>query len=140
MIRQVPEGTDLFTGSFDNYDIAMLVFFILALIAFFAIILWILGLPGKIAIQRHHPHAETVKLMGWAGALPLFPWIHAFIWAFHDSITIDVRRMPEEERAFVEAEIARLREEEGMPPEKVTVTRGSVSVTPAGAPPAGSQA
>ncbi len=31
-------------------------------------------------------------LVGWIGLFTVFPWVHALIWAFHDSITIDVRK------------------------------------------------
>jgi hypothetical protein len=82
------------------------------IVAGFAIILWILALPGKIALSRNHPHAETVKIMGWAGALPVFPWIHAFIWAFHDSVTVDIRRFPKEEQEAIQKEITRLKGED----------------------------
>jgi hypothetical protein len=46
----------------------------------------VLGLPGRIAIARHHPEAEAVYLMGWVGFLAIVPWIQAFIWAFKPSV------------------------------------------------------
>ena len=42
-------------------------------------VVWLAGLPGRIAIARKHPDAEAVKLMGWAGLLPrrpLDPGVH----------------------------------------------------------------
>jgi hypothetical protein len=42
------------------------------------------------------------------GFLAVVPWVHAFMWAFHDSVTIDLRRFPEEERDAIRKEIARL--------------------------------
>jgi Protein of unknown function (DUF3302) len=125
MIREVTD-TDLISGGVGLYDWLMILFLIVVIVAGFAIILWILALPGKIALARNHPHAETVKIMGWAGALPLFPWIHAFIWAFHDSVTVDIRRFPKEEREAIEREIARLKGDEA--PQRVEVQR--VPATP----------
>jgi len=74
---------------------------------------WMAGLPGRIAIARKHPDAEAVKLMGWAGFLPLVPWIQAFIWAFKPTDIVDIRRFPAEERVEIDQMIARLR---GTPP------------------------
>ncbi|MCB1487662.1 MAG: DUF3302 domain-containing protein [Bauldia sp.] len=108
MIRQVPADTSLISNAFDTYDYLAFAFLLIAIIAVFSMIIWILGLPGKIAIQRRHPHAITVKLMGWAGALAVIPWIHAFIWAYHDSMTVDIRRFPEEEKDAIDREIAEL--------------------------------
>lgn len=72
--------------------------------------IWIAGLPGRIALARHHPEAEAVKLMGWAGLLPtVLPWIQAFIWAFKPTDVIDIRRFPREEARAIEEEHARLR-------------------------------
>lgn len=122
MIRDVTDTT-MITGHIGLYDWLMILFVIVVIVAVMSIVLYIGGLPGKIAISRNHPHAETVKIMGWAGALPVFPWIHAFIWAFHDSVTVDVRRFPKEEREAIEAEIARLKGEE--PPAKRVETRNA---------------
>ena len=87
------------------------------LIPLMALVLFIMGLPGRIAIRRNHPHAEAVKIMGWAGFLAVVPWIHAFMWAYHSSMTIDVRRWPKEERDAIRRDIARLKGEEPDPPE-----------------------
>ncbi|MBY8974527.1 DUF3302 domain-containing protein [Rhodobacteraceae bacterium NNCM2] len=92
----------------DHYDYMTFAAGILFLIAVMAIVLFIMGLPGKIALKRNHPHAEAVNIMGWAGFLAVVPWIHAFMWAFHDSVTVDLRRFPKEEREHVRSEIARL--------------------------------
>jgi Protein of unknown function (DUF3302) len=120
MIRQVPADTSLISSAFDTYDYLAFIFLLVAIVAIFSLIIWVLGLPGKIAIQRRHPHAEEVKLMGWAGALAVVPWIHAFLWAYHDSLTIDIRRFPKDEEKAVDAEIARL---SGDTNKKVTVTK-----------------
>ena len=71
-------------------------------------VVWLAGLPGRIAIARKHPDAEAVKLMGWAGLLFAVPWIQAFIWAFKPTDIVDIRRFPPEERAGIDADIARL--------------------------------
>jgi len=67
------------------------------------------GLPGRIAIARKHPDAEAVNIMGWAGFLPIVPWIQAFIWAFKPTDIVDIRRFPREEVRAVDEEIARLK-------------------------------
>ncbi len=112
MIREVTPDEAMIPGPIDIYTYLMFGFLILAVIAFFSIVIWFLGLPGKIAIQRRHPHAETVKIMGWAGALAVVPWVHAFIWAFHDSLTIDIRRFPDAEKKAIDDEIAKLTAED----------------------------
>ncbi|MEM8729480.1 MAG: DUF3302 domain-containing protein [Pseudomonadota bacterium] len=103
----------LLGGPLDNYDYLTFAVGLVFLIAFMALVMYIMGLPGRIAIQRNHPHAESVKVMGWMGFLAVVPWVHAFMWAFHDSMTIDIRRLPEEEREAVREEIARLKAQSG---------------------------
>jgi hypothetical protein len=72
-------------------------------------VVWLAGLPGRIAIARKHPDAEAVKVMGWAGLLVAVPWIQAFIWAFKPTDIVDIRRFPREEREAVDEIIVRLR-------------------------------
>ncbi len=127
MIRQVPPDATLIPGPIDGYTYLTFAFLLVAIITLFAILIWILGLPGKIAIQRRHPHAESVKIMGWAGALAVVPWIHAFIWAFHDSLTVDIRRFPKDEKKAVDEEIARL---SGGGESKVEVDRPTILPDP----------
>jgi len=69
---------------------------------------FVLGLPGRIAIARKHPEADAVNLMGWIGFLAVVPWIHALIWAFKPTNVIDIRLLPKEKRREIEAMIARL--------------------------------
>lgn len=92
----------------DGYDWLTFAALVLLLAALMALVLFIMGLPGRVAIARKHPHAESVKIMGWMGFLAAVPWLHAFMWAFHDSVTVDLRRFPEEEREAVRREIAKL--------------------------------
>jgi hypothetical protein len=69
---------------------------------------FILGLPGRIAIARRHPEAEAVYLMGWVGFLAVVPWIQALGWAFRPTTVIDVRYLPADEKRETEAMIARM--------------------------------
>ena len=98
----------LLSEPFDHYDYLAFLALIVLLAAGMGLVLFIMGLPGRIALKRNHPHAEAVKIMGWAGFLAVIPWIHAFIWAFHEGVTVDVRRFPEEEKEAIRKEIERL--------------------------------
>jgi Protein of unknown function (DUF3302) len=71
-------------------------------------VIFILGLPGRIAIARKHPEADAVNMMGWVGFLAIVPWIQALIWAFKPTTVIDVRYLPAEEQRETDAMIARL--------------------------------
>src|SRR5271170_7964794 len=73
-----------------------------------AVVVFILGLPGRIAIARNHPEADAVNVMGWVGFLAVVPWIQAFIWAFKPTTVIDIRNLPQEEQRETEAMIAQL--------------------------------
>jgi hypothetical protein len=73
-----------------------------------AFLVWLAGLPGRIAIARKHPDAEAVQLMGYLGFFPLVPWIQAFIWAFKPTDIVDIRRFPSAEAKGIDEEIARL--------------------------------
>jgi hypothetical protein len=85
---------------------------------FLASFVWVAGLPGRIAIARKHPEAEAVKIMGYAGFLPVVPWIQAFIWAFKPTEIVDIRRFPREEAKAIDEEIARLKGEAVKPAPK----------------------
>jgi uncharacterized protein DUF3302 len=73
-----------------------------------ALAVFILGLPGRIAIARKHPEADAIYLMGWIGFLAIVPWIQALIWAFKPTDVIDIRHLPRETQHETEAMIARL--------------------------------
>jgi hypothetical protein len=75
--------------------------------AFLALAVFILGLPGRIAIARKHPEADAIYLMGWIGFLAVVPWIQALIWAFKPTDVIDIRHMPGETQHDTDAMIAR---------------------------------
>jgi len=81
-------------------------------------LVWLAGLPGRIAIARKHPDAEAVKLLGYAGFLPVVPWIQAFVWAFKPTNIVDIRRFPKAEAAGIDEEIARLKGEPAPKPPK----------------------
>ena len=93
----------------DFWDYLTFASFAIVAVAGVILALLIAGLPGRIAIARKHPDAEAVNIMGYAGFLPLVPWIQAFIWAFKPTDIVDIRRFPAEERRGVEEEIAKLR-------------------------------
>ena len=71
-------------------------------------VVFMLGLPGRIAIARNHPEAEAVYLMGWVGFLAVVPWIQALGWAFKPTDVIDVRYLPAERRRETDEMLARL--------------------------------
>ena len=71
-------------------------------------VVFMLGLPGRIAIARNHPEAEAVYLMGWVGFLAVVPWVQALAWAFKPTTIIDVRYMPGERRIETEEMIAKM--------------------------------
>src|SRR6266446_2708112 len=96
-------GFDL--GLWDYITFAAL--FMLGVGALIAIV-FVLGLPGRIAIARKHPDAEAVNIMGWVGFLALVPWIQAFIWAFKPTQVIDIRRYPSAEQTAIDEEIAKM--------------------------------
>ena len=69
-----------------------------------ATVVFVLGLPGRIARARNHPEAEAVNMMGWVGFIAIVPWVQAFLWAFKPTEVIDVRRFPHEEQRALEVE------------------------------------
>ena len=90
---------------------------ILALVgAFLVVAVFILGLPGRIAIARKHPDADAINTMGWLGFLAVVPWMQAFMWAFKPTNVVDIRYFPKQEQQNIDAEIARLK---GVPEKKV---------------------
>jgi hypothetical protein len=80
-------------------------------LAFLCAFVFILGLPGRIAIARKHPDADAVNIMGWAGFLAVVPWIQAFMWAFRPTTVVDIRRTSKAEQAAIDEHIAKLKGE-----------------------------
>ena len=69
--------------TFDGFDvIAFLVFAVLLAVAV-VVIIFIGGLPGKVATRRNHPHANAITAAGWISLITLGAlWPIAFVWAF----------------------------------------------------------
>lgn len=117
----------------DFWDYATFVTLALAGLACISFVVWLAGLPGRIAIARKHPEAEAVGLLGWAGILPtIYPWVQALIWAYKPTDIVDIRRYPREEAEFIDQEIARLSGKPPAPqpqarPAAATSTRDAVS-------------
>jgi hypothetical protein len=90
------------------WDIITLGCLMLCVLGFLVFLVWLLGLPGRIAVSRNHPDAEAVYAMGWVGFLAIVPWIQALIWAFKPTDKVDIRRFPLEERLAEEEDLERL--------------------------------
>lgn len=73
------------------------------------VVIFILGLPGRIAIARNHPEADAVYTMGWLGFLGVVPWIRALIWALKPTDVVDLRYTPRQVKKETEAMIGRLK-------------------------------
>jgi hypothetical protein len=87
---------------------------ILALVgAFLTIAVYVLGLPGRIAIARKHPDADAINMMGWLGFLAIVPWMQAFMWAFKPTDVVDIRYFPRQEQQNIQEELAQLKAEMG---------------------------
>ena len=95
-----------FSLDFWDYATFLALFFLGAVGLGFVV--FMLGLPGRIAIARNHPEAEAVYLMGWVGFLAVVPWIQALAWAFRPTMVIDVRYLPHERKIETEEMIAKM--------------------------------
>jgi hypothetical protein len=95
----------------DFWDYLTFASLLIAGVAGLVIVVLVAGLPGRIAIARKHPDAEAVQIMGYAGFLPVAPWIQAFIWAFKPTDIVDIRRFPAAEAIAIDRNIARLKGE-----------------------------
>ena len=98
-----------FQNSYYFWDIITLACGVVSVVGFMILLIFILGLPGRIAIARNHPDAEAVYVMSWTGFLAIVPWIQAFIWAFKPTDIVDIRRFPDEEREAIKEDISRLK-------------------------------
>lgn len=64
-------------------DIFALVILAILLVTVVLAIWFLAGLPGRIALSRNHPQAESVKVAGWCSILlPIPLWPLAMIWAY----------------------------------------------------------
>ena len=98
----------LFGFELDFWDYATFGVMFLLVMSALVFLVWLAGLPGRIAIARKHPDAEAVKVMGYAGFLTVVAWMQAFIWAFKPTNIVDIRRFPKEEAKGIDEEIGRL--------------------------------
>jgi hypothetical protein len=90
--------------------------------AFLGFIIFMLGLPGRIAIARRHPDADAVYLMGWLGFIVVVPWIQALIWAFKPTEIVDLRNLPHDTKRETDRIINQL---EGKPVTAEAATAGA---------------
>src|SRR5271170_6155949 len=96
-------------------------------VAFLGVLIFLLGLPGRIAIARNHPDADAVYWMGWVGFLAVVPCIQALIWAFKSTDVVDLRYLPKDVERETDAMVARLK---GEPPPKPQVESQVGAATP----------
>ena len=47
-----------------------------------AAIVWLAGLPGRIAAEREHPQVDAIRVAGWLGIVTGIVWVVALIWAY----------------------------------------------------------
>lgn len=120
----------------DAYDYATFALLIVLVLVFFYAMITLGGLPGKLAERRNHPHAESVKLGGWIGLFTVFPWIHALIWAYHDSMTVDVRKFPGGPKPAAGDEPTERLEVQRVPADQAPAEPVSAAVPEKDAPPA----
>lgn len=53
------------------------------------LLIWLGGLPGKIAKQHHHPQAAAIEVCGWLGILlGGIGWPIAMVWAFTNPVSV----------------------------------------------------
>ena len=53
------------------------------------LLIWLGGLPGKIAKQHHHPQAAAIEVCGWLGILlGGIGWPIAMVWAFTNPLSV----------------------------------------------------
>jgi len=67
----------------DFWDFATFAAFALVGGGFLGLIVFVLGLPGRIAVAWQHP--EAVNLLGWVGGFTVLPWAQALVWSFKPS-------------------------------------------------------
>jgi hypothetical protein len=93
----------------DIWDFLTFAVIIALVAAFLAVAVFILGLPGRIAIARKHPDADAIKIMGWLGFLAVVPWMQAFMWAFKPTNVVDIRYFPAQEQQNINEMLARMK-------------------------------
>ena len=104
-------------------DIIALLFIPVMSIMIAAAIVFIGGLPGKIAQKREHPWPDAVNAASWIGLATGVLWPFAFVWAFlpvpnaegspgkSPDAGVDDREELQKQVEALEAELAELRAE-----------------------------
>src|SRR5664279_567298 len=95
-----------FELNFWDYLTFLVVFAMVA--AVLSVAVFVLGLPGRIAIARKHPDADAISMMGWLGFLAIVPWMQAFMWAFKPTSVVDIRYFPKQEQQNIDEMLGRL--------------------------------
>lgn len=131
-MENTQSGWAAITSSYYFWDFVTLASGMISVIGFLALLVFLLGLPGRIAVARNHPEAEAVYALGWAGFLAVVPWIQAFIWAFKPTDVVDIRRFPDEEREAIKSDLARLKAYAYGKVDDPEEGTGSVTVAPPG--------
>ncbi|MGA8727511.1 MAG: DUF3302 domain-containing protein [Terracidiphilus sp.] len=95
--------------SLDIWDYLAFLVILLAIGAGLAVAVFILGLPGRIAIARKHPDADAINVMGWLGFMAVVPWMQAFMWAFKPTDVVDIRYFPKQEQQYTDEMLAQMK-------------------------------
>ena len=82
----------------DLWDYLTFAVIVALIAAFLTVAVFVLGLPGRIAIARKHPDADAINIMGWLGFMAVVPWMQAFVWAFKPTQVVDIRYFPKQEQ------------------------------------------
>ena len=93
----------------DGWDYLTFAVVIALVGAFLAVAVFVLGLPGRIAIARKHPDAEAINIMGWLGFMAVVPWMQAFMWAFKPTQVVDIRYFPKQEQQNIREMLAQMK-------------------------------
>jgi Protein of unknown function (DUF3302) len=93
----------------DGWDYLTFAVVIALVGAFLAVVVFVLGLPGRIAIARKHPDAQAINIMGWLGFLAVVPWMQAFMWAFKPTQVVDIRYFPKQEQQNISEMLAQMK-------------------------------
>ncbi len=68
----------------------VLVFGIVFSLAVLGLVIYLAGLPGRVARTRAHPQSEAISVLGWVGLpLGIAPWLIALIWALSQRADAD---------------------------------------------------
>jgi hypothetical protein len=99
---------------------------LLALVAaFLAVAVFVLGLPGRIAMARKHPDADAINIMGWLGFMAVVPWMQAFMWAFKPTNVVDIRYFPKQEQENIDEMIAKMKGKKATEPKPESKESGT---------------